>query len=221
MSVLLQLMPLADAPAHLAWLDDAERMRLAEITDATRAAQYVAGHGLARQLAADLAGGSGPEWRLVVGDDGRRRLEHAQRAPLFVSISHVRAGLSVAVGPQPLGVDLESAGQSRDWLRLAHTMFSPAEVQGLVAEADAARESAFLSTWTLKEAWAKRSGRGLQRQAARRCTAVACGGAEAEAWTWRLPDGGTLALAASPGAHVAIRGVEEKARPWRYLETAD
>ena len=221
MSLLLQLTPLSDAPAHPAWLGGEERLRLAEIHDPTRAAQFVAGHCLARQLAAGLSGGSAGEWQLVVGDDGRRRLEHSQRAPLFASISHVRTLVAVAVGARPLGVDLESSGQPRDWLALARTMFSPAEVQALADTPGSDLETRFLATWTLKEAWAKRSGRGLQRQAARRCTAQACDGAAAEAWTWRLPDGGSLALAASAGADVVARGIAGEARPWRYLETAE
>lgn len=219
MSLLLQLTPLADAPAHTAWLDESERARLEEITDATRAAQYVAGHCLVRALAAERSGGSAPEWRLVVAPDGRRRLEHDRLAPMFASISHAREGLAVAVGFHPIGVDLESAGKPRDWLRLARTMFSPDEVQALGTAPPTVREAHFLATWTLKEAWAKRSGRGLQRQAARRCTAMACSDTEAEAWTWTLPDGGSLALAASVGATVVARGSTGEARPWRYLET--
>lgn len=219
MSLLLQLTPLSDAPAQAAWLGAEEQVRLADIHDATRAAQYLAGHCLARQLAADLAGGHAGQWQLVVGDDGRRRMEHAQRPPLFASISHVRTLVAVAVGSSPLGVDLEATGQPRDWLALARTMFSPAEVQALAAASESELETRFLATWTLKEAWAKRSGRGLQRQAARRCTAEACDAAGAEAWTWRLPDGGSLALAAPAGAAVVARGVAGAPRPWRYLET--
>lgn len=216
MSLLLQLMPLADAPAHIAWLDDDERARLAAFTDAARAAQFLAGHCLARELAARLAGGDAGQWRLVVCPDGRRQLEHAARPPLCASISHVQSSLAVAVGHAPIGVDLEASGRPRDWLRLARTMFSPGEVHALEATPDAAREPAFLATWTLKEAWAKRSGRGLQRGEARRCTALACAQADAEAWTWSLPDGGSLALAAAAGATVDASGVAGPARPWRY-----
>ncbi|MCX7033291.1 MAG: 4'-phosphopantetheinyl transferase superfamily protein [Arenimonas sp.] len=214
---LLQLLPLADAPAHVSWLDEDERARLAQITDRARAAQYVAGHCLARQLASDLCGGGAAQWRLTVGGDGRRRLEHPQQATLYTSISHTRTHLAVAVGPAPVGVDLEAAGQARDWLALARTMFSPGETQALAGAGESGREAHFLATWTLKEAWAKRSGRGLQRQAARRCTADACGAADAEAWTWRTPDGGSLALAASVGDAVVARGAPGEARPWRFL----
>ena len=219
MSLLLQLTTLDEAPAHPAWLGDDERARLAGITDPTRAAQFVAGHCLARHLAASLSGGSAEHWRLVVGAEGRRRLEHAQFAPLFASISHARSLLAVAVGPQPLGVDLETSGRSRDWLAVARSVFSPAEVQALEALPETGRESSFLTTWTLKEAWAKRSGRGLQRQAARRCTARACDPADAEAWTWWQTGSGPLALAAWAGASVHARGATGEIRAWRYQET--
>ena len=221
MTLLLHLTTMADAPAQPAWLDADEQARLAEISDPARAAQFVAGHCLARELAAQLGGGSASQWRFVVAADGRRRLAHAQHAPLYASISHSRTALAVAVGRVPLGVDVETPGPPRDWLSLARTMCSPDEVRALADTAEPARPAQFLATWTLKEAWAKRSGLGLQRQSARRCTARACDAPEAEAWTWALPEGGTLALAASVGARVVVAGATDEARPWRYLESTD
>jgi 4'-phosphopantetheinyl transferase len=221
MDLLLQLATLSDAPAHPAWLGPDEQARLAGITDATRAAQFVAGHCLARQLAAEAAGGSATEWRFCVDTDGRRWLEHARLAPVYTSISHSRSALAVAVGPSALGVDFETTGRARDWQALAGALFSPEEARHLAAAPEAGREAAFLTLWTLKEAWAKRSGRGLQRQTARRCTARPCDPGDAEAWTWSLPDGGLLALAASAGARVHLRGVAGAGQPWRYLESPD
>jgi 4'-phosphopantetheinyl transferase len=218
MSLLLQLIPLAQAPAHPGWLDAHERERLAGIHDPRRAAEFVAGHCLARQLAAELAGGHAPEWRFEVDGAGRRGLVHDQAGlRLHASISHARAGVAVAVATVPLGVDVEAAGQPRDWLRLAQAMFAPDEVQAVATATGPAREATFLCAWTLKEAWAKRSGRGLQRHEARACLAVDCGAAEAEAWTWRLADGGSLALAAAAGAQVQARGVAGEPRGWRYV----
>lgn len=218
MSLLLQLTTLDLAPADVSWLADDERARLAGISDASRAAQFVAGHCLARRLAAEGSGGSETQWRLVVDPDGRRRLEHARLAPLYTSISHAHNRLVVAVGPRPMGVDLEAPGRARDWRALARTVFSPQEVRELEAVPDDRLASAFQTTWTLKEAWAKRSGLGLQRSTARRCTALACEAAQAEAWTWSLPDGGCLAVAASVGTVVQARGVDGQATPWRYRE---
>lgn len=221
MTVLLQHMTLAQAPADPSWLGKDERLRLASISDAQRAAQYLAGHCLARTLAAELSGGSGAQWRLVVGDDGRRRLKHDQFAPLFASISHVRDSVAVAVGVQPLGLDLEAAGKPRNWLALARSVFSPQEVRALELAPLAQQQAVFLDTWTLKEAWAKRSGLGLQRSTSKRCTAIACTDANPEAWLWRLSDG-SMALAAWPGAAVTVRGhAAAQASPWRYSITTD
>ncbi|MBW8368361.1 MAG: 4'-phosphopantetheinyl transferase superfamily protein [Arenimonas sp.] len=216
MSLLLQLMPLPLAPAHPAWLDAEERARLDGFADARRAAQFLAGHCLVRQLAAQFAGGEPGEWSLRVSVVGRRCLDHAGFPSLFISITHAQSDVVVAVGTGALGVDVEQAGTPRDWLALGRAMFSPEENEALLAASEAARPALFLQAWTLKEAWAKRSGRGLQRTQARRCSAQACDAAQAEAWTWPRPDGGSLALAAWPGARLGALGVDGDPRGWRY-----
>ena len=221
MSVLLQRMPLASAPVQLSWLTAEERVRLAEISDAMRAAQFLAGHGLARQLAAQFAGGEPGQWSLRVAQDGRRWLDHRDLPSVAVSIAHAGDEVAAAVGRQPLGLDIEAPGRPRDWLALARTVFSDAENLALGAASPDSRAAVFRQTWTLKEAWAKRSGRGLQRTQARRCSAQPCGTAEAEAeaWTWADAQGVAVALAAWPGADIRTLGLEGPARGWRYLET--
>lgn len=219
MSVLLQRLPLASAPAQLSWLTAEEHVRLADISDAMRAAQFLGGHGLARQLAAQLAGGEPGQWSLRVAQDGRRWLDHHDRPSVAVSIAHAGDHVAAAVGRQPLGLDIEAAGRTRDWLALARTVFSDAENLALGAASPDSRAAVFRETWTLKEAWAKRSGRGLQRTLARRCSAQPCGSADAEAWTWADAQGVAVALAAWPGADIRALGLEGPARAWRYLET--
>ena len=218
MSVLLQRLPLASAPAQLSWLTAEERVRLAEISDAMRAAQFLAGHGLARQLAAQFAGGEPGQWSLRVAQDGRRWLDHDDRPTVAVSIAHAGDQVAAAVGRQPLGLDIEAPGRPRDWLALARTVFSDAENLALGAASPDSRAAVFRETWTLKEAWAKRSGLGLQRAQARRCSAQPSGTAGAEAWTWVDAQGVAVALAAWPGADIRALGLEGPARGWRYLE---
>lgn len=218
MSVLLQLLPLSQAPSHRAWLDDAERARLDGIKDAQRAAQFLAGHCLARQLAGMFAGGEPQAWSLRVAQGGQRWLHHPTQPTLGVSLSHSNETLVAAVGARALGVDVEPAGQSRDWLGLSRAMLSEAEHAPVLAAAAENRASVFLLAWTLKEAWAKRSGRGLQREEARRCTAERAGSAVAEAWTWRQADGLAVALAAWPGAQTRTLGLDDVPCGWRYRE---
>ena len=220
MSLLLQLLPLNQAPRNRAWLDAAEQARLDGFKSPERAAQFLAGHCLARQLACVLAGGEPPEWSLRVAGDGRRWLDHARLPTLALSLSHAGPSVLAGVGTRPLGVDIEPAGQARDWIALARTMLSVPEAAAVLAAAESDRAGVFLQAWTLKEAWAKRSGRGLQRTQARRCTAEPCAAAVAEAWTWRHADGSTLALAAWPGAELRRLGVAADAVAWRYVESA-
>ena len=216
MSLLLQLMPLSEAPSHRTWLDDSERARLLGIKDAQRAAQFLAGHCLARQLAGTFSGGQPQEWSLRVAGNGQRWLDHPSRPTLAVSLSHAGRDVVAAVGTGALGVDIEPGGQARRWLALSRAMLSAPEQAAVAAASDEARAGIFLQAWTLKEAWAKRSGRGLQRDEARRCAAETDNTAQAEAWTWQLADGTNLALAAWPGADVRTLGLEADRRGWRY-----
>ncbi len=216
MSVLLQRLSVALAPANVPWLNAHERTRLAEISDPGRAAQFLAGHCLARQLAAQFAGGEPGQWSLRVSPDGHRWLDHASLPTLALSIAHAGDHVAAAVGTRPLGLDIEAPGRARDWLALARTVFSDTENQALQAAGPDQRAGLFLQTWTLKEAWAKRSGRGLQRAQARQCSAEPCDSAAAEAWTWPPAQGVSLALAAWPGADVRAPGLEGPARGWRY-----
>ena len=70
--VLLALAPIASVPAMTAWLGGGERDRLAAITSGPRRAQFLAGHVLARQLAAEFAGGAPEAWHFLVGPQLRR-----------------------------------------------------------------------------------------------------------------------------------------------------
>ncbi|MFY2764811.1 4'-phosphopantetheinyl transferase family protein [Arenimonas sp. MALMAid1274] len=221
MSLLLELTALSRAPAEPGWLAEDERARAASLGDALRGRQFLAGHSLARRLAAELAGGDPWQWRLEVADDQRRVLRRSGADELGVSISHAGDSLAVVVATRPVGIDIESTGRGRDWLALGRTMFSPEENEALRAAGPDALESVFLRTWTLKEAWSKRSGRGLQRQEARRCGALPAAPAEAEARHWVLPGGRQLSLAAWPGAELRAPGLPAAAGHWSYRERAD
>lgn len=204
------------------WLTDVERHRLDRITAPLRRRQYLAGHWLVRRLAASGHGGEPGDWRFVADQRGQPGLQSGDHA-LAVSLSHSADRVAVAVARRPIGLDLEQPGRTRDLLAIAGFTFSPEEVAALKLLPPDQQPQQFYATWSLKEAFGKRCGDGLQPSRARGMQAVRAAPAEAEAWLWQLPDNGVLALAAWPGARPDLRGAGPVAAPggWRYLSAAE
>jgi 4'-phosphopantetheinyl transferase len=73
----------------------------------------------------------------------------------------------VAVGIAPsgmeLGVDVENGSRKVD-LSIADHYFAPPELAWLTAQAEAERGGAFMTLWTLKEAFIKATGKGLSQE---------------------------------------------------------
>ncbi|KFL37856.1 4'-phosphopantetheinyl transferase family protein [Arenimonas donghaensis] len=201
----------------LDWLVDDERERLGKITAPLRRRQYLAGHWLVRDLAARIRGGTAADWQLASDDRGQPALRR-RNTRLSASISHSGGFVAVAVANQPVGLDLEFPGRPRDLEALAAFTFSPEECRALEASPAERRVWQFLSTWSLKEAFGKRSGEGLQPSRARRMLAREADPASAEAWLWDLPGQGVLALAAWPGARVSVQAAQALRAPsaWCY-----
>jgi phosphopantetheine--protein transferase-like protein len=139
-----------------AWmLSDAERRRASAIRAQHAARLYTAAHVLRRQ---------------IVG----RHLAQAPktvrfgpfRAPLrdgsFVSLSHTRGAVAVAIADAPVGVDIERTDRTVDVDRLAARTFAPAEIQRLGALTPSARKTPFAELWTAKEALMKATGLTLR-----------------------------------------------------------
>ena len=80
------------------------------------------------------------------------------RAGLHVSFAHRQDLSAIALGPTPIGVDLEP---DRDRLDLPLALLHPAEAKELMALPEERRCRAFLKLWTLKEAYVKALGVGF------------------------------------------------------------
>ena len=210
------------ATVGLDWLVAAERERLEKITAPLRRRQFLAGHWLVRDLAARCRGGASADWQLEADDRGQPALRH-RNMRLCASISHSGGFIAVAVASHPVGLDLEFPGRPRDLGALAGFTFSPEECRALEDTPDERRLQQFLSTWSLKEAFGKRSGEGLQPSRARRMLAREADPASAEAWLWDLPGQGVLALAAWPGARVSVQASQALPAPgtWCYENLPD
>lgn len=203
-------------PAGDAWLSPGERARLARMGSPVRRRQFLAGHWLARDLAAAALGGAPADWTWRSDDDARPRLARAGGGATWASISHCGGWIGAAVAPDAFGLDLEVPRRDRDLDALARFVLAPAERDALAALPAAGRATAFYRYWTLKEAEGKRAGQGVLPARARGLAARPAGDDEAEAWTWSLPGGGHASLAAWPGARFELDGPLDGRRGWRF-----
>lgn len=110
-------------------------------------------------------------WRLeveaetvVIGYDGQGAPRvRAPRSDVFVSVSGRGSGAGLAVGPRPVGVDIEPLEPNVD---LPRAVLAPAERERIEALPQSRRAVAFLHHWTAKEAYLKALGTGLLRDPA-------------------------------------------------------
>lgn len=87
---------------------------------------------------------------------------HVTSVPqLHFSISHSYNYVVAAFGSAPLGIDVERIG-NKTFEPIAKRFFAPSEYDYLLSLPKAHRRSAFYQLWTLKEAYIKALGRGMQ-----------------------------------------------------------
>lgn len=131
---------------------------MAQIFLAGRALDGQTGHEAGRLLLRQL-------WQQHIGTKMPEISVEAGGKPYFVgenwyfSISHTKRHAFCALCDAPIGIDAEEADRAID-LRLADKILSPHERAQFDAAADP-RET-LLTFWVLKEAQAKRTGRGLR-----------------------------------------------------------
>lgn len=209
-----------DAPDDADFLDDAERTRLQSMRSPQRRRQFVAGRGLARQLAAACAGAVPGDWRVDVDARGAPRLcRRDEGAQLHVSIAHSGDRVACAVAATPLGIDLETAARPRDLLAVAGFVFPAGLRDDLTALDDAMRAREFYRWWALAEAHGKRDGDGLRWQDSRtrRFREVECAAADYRTWQG---DGMTLAIALPGRVAVVVDGWDAPAPRYWTAESA-
>ena len=141
----------ADMPADTSWLEPDEGQRLAGFSAPGRRRSYLAGRWLARKCLLGWPDASQPR-RLGIDTQGRSHIHGEPR--LHASISHSGDWVAAAVATAPIGIDIEDLGRQRDFAALASAVLSPAQCADLSPQS-------FYQWWTLKEAWFKRQGLGL------------------------------------------------------------
>ncbi len=201
----------AGMPAPAGWLTPSEAARLRALGSAARRDTFLAGRWLARRA---VQGWSGTATlpALEVADSGACVVAGVHGG--HVSISHSAGVVACAASGVPVGIDIESLSRPRDHLVLAEAVHGPAQREQLAAGPPEARAQVFLRWWTLKEAWLKARGRGLDLALMRRLAFDAdASGDTAVAHLGEF----VLAVAADPGLPSQIDGVPGAA--WQRSRT--
>ncbi|UHQ22652.1 4'-phosphopantetheinyl transferase superfamily protein [Lysobacter sp. 5GHs7-4] len=146
--------------AQLGLLDEDERARLARLRLAAVRREALAARLLLRHALSACWPRPPQDWRYRRGIYGRPQVLDAPE--LSFSLSHCAGLVGCLVAPGGrVGLDLEPAERDTAELWNARTL-APQELAELWAQAPELRGQAFLRSWTLKEAYAKASGRGLR-----------------------------------------------------------
>ena len=150
-------------PALHDWLDPGEQAKAAGFRFEGDRKAYVAAHALARSMLASRLGCPRAALRFAIGLYGKPELAMTPgAAPVRFSLSHTRGLVAVAVtGRHAVGVDAEAIIPDRLDPDPASRIFAPAEAALLRRLAPAAATDAAFAFWTLKEAYTKAIGLGL------------------------------------------------------------
>ncbi len=164
--ILLQWIAIDRIPAdmfpklkHL--LSDDERARAERFHFEADGLTYVAAHALLRGILADLTGHKAQTLTFKLGPHGKPHpVLGGDNPDIRVNLSHTRGFVVVgAAMGRDIGVDVEALTRPAP-LEIASRYFSPTE-QALVDATQEAKSETFFALWTLKEAYMKATGRGM------------------------------------------------------------
>jgi 4'-phosphopantetheinyl transferase len=150
--------------AYRAWMSPDETRQSQRFLRKEDRQRYLLTRGLARGVLAGYTGETPSALAFATQEFGKPILRAAPGAfvPPHFNLSHTRGLVVLAVCREvELGVDVEAIDRRLDPLRLAGRHFSPTEREALAAAPDAQRHERFFELWTLKEAYAKALGQGL------------------------------------------------------------
>jgi 4'-phosphopantetheinyl transferase len=167
--------PLQSDDIHIWWIDlkrseiDApvilstdERARAGRFRHPPDRAGWTAARLALRQILAGYTGEHPSALRLTYGDHGKPALMGG--SPLRFNLAHARERAVLAVTwEREVGIDLELFNSRLDVSPLLAVACSQTEAARITALPPDARPEAFLSCWTLKEAYLKGIGTGLFR----------------------------------------------------------
>ena len=149
-------------PMLLNLLSFEEQARAAEFRFEKHRRQHIAAHALKRLLLADATGMAPSALRFAASAAGKPRLIGPAEGLEF-NLAHCEGMVACAVSRHhAVGVDVEPASR-RAPLELAGRLYTAAEQAWLEGLAKAEQDAGFFTLWTLKEAFVKALGTGLQQ----------------------------------------------------------
>ncbi len=142
-------------------VEDQARFQRFKHLDASH--QFLIGRSLLRQSLSQALQQPAPSFSFTTSSHGRPQL--AADTSVNFNVSHTQGLVAVTLADEPwLGIDVESASRDGSTLEIADRFFHPSECQAITGPAQEwqQREN-FFRFWTLKEAYVKALGDGLQR----------------------------------------------------------
>lgn len=187
------------------FLSPAEAQRAESIVSLKRRDQFLAGRLLARRMLCRVYGGEPQDWVIRAEPGFPPVVEDFREARL--SISHSRDWVACALSDQEVGIDVEAVKPERDTLSIAQMVCHPEEIAELETLTSALQAERFTQFWSLKEAWLKQRGAGLDLHRMRSLCALPSSPVDVQAITLRYEDAtscGMLAVASPEALTVQI-----------------
>ncbi len=148
---------------YAAWLNEEERERWQRFKFAADRQRFLQARALVRSVLAAYLQQLPAELRFTRNQYGKPQLLQQAPAPIKFNLSHTQGLLALAVTLEAeVGVDVEAITRNVETVALAERFFAPVEAALVKACSDGAQTDCFFRLWTLKEAYVKARGLGLQ-----------------------------------------------------------
>jgi 4'-phosphopantetheinyl transferase len=144
-------------------LSKEEISRLESMGSRERRSSFLAGRGALRLILSDLLDIPPYDIPISEGRSGRPELEAVPyKDRISLSLSHSGAWILIALREGGrIGIDLELARESQEYVMLARRFFHPDEASALSRLTGEYQKDLFYAIWTMKEACLKAAGRGI------------------------------------------------------------
>ena len=156
-------LPAAKLQQFSTWLSDDERQRWLRFHHADDRQRFLLARALVRSVLGAMLQQSPDRVQFSRNHHGKPELRQPGVPPLRFNVSHTRGLLALAVTVvDDIGVDVESMARDVEMLSLAERFFAASETAMLRSLPPPELRENFFRLWTLKEAWVKARGLGLQ-----------------------------------------------------------
>jgi 4'-phosphopantetheinyl transferase len=150
-------------PRMLPQLTTGERDHAARFRFTRDRLAFALGRVLVRRTLSQFSSPPAGGWQFASNTYGKPELTGSPGAPpLRFNISHCAGMVTAAFAlGRDIGVDVESVARSSAGAEIARTCFAPEEIRAIESLPERQQQLAFVSIWTLKEAYVKAIGMGL------------------------------------------------------------